>query len=174
MKVIRGTGKQIWSYNCGYGYTTSARSSLKDTNIIAEYRTAAIFAVRHNATGLGFWCYNIGPDAWTRVENDYPIVYPGRTKPVTSRRWEAVREGIEDARILMALRQRLQSATDENVRRRLQHLFESTLPAMLDPSLKEMNLGLGRNSIDLTNSDQTLNAFRNEMLDCVEAVSSQK
>ena len=173
MKVIRGTGKQIWSYNCAYGYTTSARSSLKDTNIIAEYRTAAIFAVRHNATGIGFWCYNIGQDAWTRVENDYPIVYPGRTKPVTSRRWEAVREGIEDARILMALRQRLQNATDENMRRRLQHLFESTLPAITDPSLKEMNLGLGRHAIDLTNSEEMVNTFRNEMLDCVEAVSSR-
>lgn len=172
MKLIRGTGKQIWSYDCGYGYTTAARASLKDTNIIAEYRRAAIFAVRYNATGIGFWCYNIGPDAWTRVENDYPIVYPGRTKPVTSKRWEAVREGIEDARILMALRQRLQTTPDEEVRRRLQHLFETSLPAIFETSLKEVILGLGRHAIDLTNSEENLNAFRNEMLDCVESISS--
>ncbi len=173
MKVVRASGKEIWSYNCGYGYTTATRSSLKNTNIIAEYRTAALFAVRHNATGIGFWSYNIGQDPWTRVELDYPVVYPGRTKPVTSRRWEAVREGIEDARIVMALRQRLESVQNEQIRGQLKDLLDSALPAMLDPSLKEMTLGLGRRAVDLSNSDQTMNAFRNKMLDCIEALAAK-
>ena len=104
MKLIRGTHKEIWSYECGYGYTCAMRANLKDTNIVGEYRTAALTAMRWGVTGIGFWCYNIGPDAWQRTSNDYPLVYPGKTQPVTSRRWEAVRESVEDFRILAALR----------------------------------------------------------------------
>ena len=53
---------------------------------------AALFAFRHGATGIGFWCYNQGGDPWGRMDMEYALVYPGRTKPVTSRRWEAARE----------------------------------------------------------------------------------
>ena len=170
MRVVRATNKPLWSYDCGYGYATATRASLKDTNVVADYRNAALFAVRHGGEGIGFWSYNIGTDPWGRVELDYPLVYPGRTKPVTSRRWEAVREGIEDARIAIALRERAASLSDEQAKAAIKDLLENALPAMLDPSFKEMKLGLGRHAIDLSNSDATVNAFRGKMLDCVERV----
>src|SRR5262249_46514340 len=82
MNLTLGTQKSLWSFDCGYGYTTAMRHNLKDTNIGVEYRSAALFALRWGATRIGFWCYNIGSDSWQRVANDYPIVYPVRTKPV--------------------------------------------------------------------------------------------
>lgn len=174
MKLIRGTRKELWSYECGYGYTCAMRANLKDTNIVAEYRTAALRALRWGATGIGFWCYNIGPDAWQRTANDYPLVYPGRTGPVTSRRWEAVRQGIEDFRILAALRQSQAKIKDPALKRRIAKLFDSRLPALTDRSYQEVLAGLGRWAFAESQNDATLAAFRREMLDCVEAVCREK
>jgi outer membrane protein assembly factor BamB len=174
MDLIRGTHKALWSYDCGYGYTTAMRANLKDTNIVAEYRSAALFAVRWNATGIGFWCYNLGPDAWERVATDYPLVYPGKTKPVTSRRWEAVREGIEDARMLLALRQSEATIKDPALKERIRTLFDVRLPAFTDRSYHEVLVGLGRSAFSLSKNDAVLAAFRNEMLDCIEMVCQER
>ena len=170
MKLIRSTNKKIWSYECGYGYTCAMRANLKDTNIVGEYRTAALSAMRWGATGIGFWCYNIGPDAWQRTANDYPLVYPGKTKPVTSRRWEAVREGVEDFRMLAALRQCEAKIKDRALKQRVSNLFDVRLPAFTDRSYHEVAAGLGRATFAESMNDATLAAFREEMLDCIAAV----
>lgn len=176
MDVVRTTGKMLWSYNCAYTYARPVGPNLKSMNLIGDYRAAALLAFRHGATGIGFWCYNIGGDPWGRVDMEYQLVYPGRTKPVTSRRWEAVREGIEDYRILAALRKHLTADSgaklSDATRDRIQHLLEVSLPGMIDQSLEEMTRGLGRNVIDASNNDATIGAFRREMIECVEAVAS--
>jgi len=105
-------------------------------------------------------------------------VYKGRTRPVTSRRWEAVREGIEDFRIASALRKRL-DATDgarlnDDVRARVKNLLETRLPEMIDRSFNEMRLGLGRTVLDVSNNDETIDAFRNELIDCAQAVAAAR
>jgi hypothetical protein len=106
---------------------------------------------------------------------EYRLVYPGRTKPVTSLRWEAVREGIEDCRILAALQKLLVTNGSPELngatRDRIQHLFEVSLPGMVDQSLEEMKRGLGRGVIDASNNDATIGAFRREMIECVDAVA---
>jgi len=106
---------------------------------------------------------------------EYMLVYPGRTKPVTSRRWEAVREGIEDYRILAALRQRLAGdggpTLPDTARVCIKHLLEVSLPEMLDKSYAEMTRGLGRSVIDASNNDATIGAFRRELMGCVEAAA---
>lgn len=173
MDVVRKNGKHLWSYNCAYAYTRPIGPNIKNMNLIGDFRAAAPFAFRHGATGIGYWCYNLGGDPWGRVDMEYMLVYPGRTKPVTSRRWEAVREGIEDYRILAALRKRLASNSaaklPDETRRRIKHLLEVSLPGMLDQSLDEMTRGLGRSVIDASNNDQTIGAFRREMIECAEA-----
>jgi hypothetical protein len=176
MDVVRQHGKLLWSYNCAYAYSRPVGPNLKNMNLIADYRAAAPFAFRHGATGIGFWCYNLGGDPWGRVDMEYQLVYPGRTKPVTSRRWEAVREGIEDYRILAALRKLLATDSGANLseatRDRIKHLLEFSLPGMIDQSLEEMTRGLGRSVIDASNNDATIGAFRREMIESVEAVAS--
>ncbi|MEK7685281.1 MAG: PQQ-binding-like beta-propeller repeat protein [Verrucomicrobiota bacterium] len=175
MDVVRKSGKMLWSYNCAYAYSRPVGPNLKNMNLIGDYRAAALFAFRHGATGIGFWCYNQGGDPWGRIDMEYMLVYPGRSKPVTSRRWEAVREGIEDYRVLAALRERLTAdggtKLTDDARSRIKHLLEVSLPGMLDQSLKEMTRGLGRSVIDASNNDTTIGAFRHEMIECVEAAA---
>jgi len=175
MDVVRKSGGMVWSYNCGYGYSRPVGPNLKNMNLIGDYRAAGPFAFRHGGTGIGFWCYNLGGDPWGRIDAEYMLVYPGRTKPVTSRRWEAVREGIEDYRILAALKKCLASdgsdKVSERARDRIRHLLDVSLPGMVDQSLEEMTRGLGRSVIDASNNDATIGAFRREMLECVEAVA---
>jgi len=176
MDVVRQNGKMLWSYNCAYAYSRPIGPNLKNMNLIGDYRAAALFAFRHGATGIGFWCYNQGGDPWGRIDMEYMLVYPGRTKPVTSRRWEAVREGIEDYRILAALRKRLAAdrgaILTDDARVRIKHLLEISLPGMLDPSFIEMTHGLGRSVIDASNNDATIGAFRHKMMECVETTAS--
>jgi len=178
MKIMRSNGQMLWSYNCGYGFSRPVGPNLKNINIIAEYRTAALFALRHGATGIGYWCYNAGGEnPWERIKYEYNIVYPGRSKPVTSRRWEAVREGIEDFRILLALKHRLEETGDRaingDLQSKIKHLLEVSLPELVDQGYQEMTIGLARNVLDASNNDQRLNAFRREMLECVAKVSEK-
>ncbi|MBC8184500.1 DUF4091 domain-containing protein, partial [candidate division KSB1 bacterium] len=172
MEVMRTNGKMLWSYNCSYGHARPIGPNIKNINIVAEYRTAALFALKHNATGIGYWCYNSGREnPWERIRLEYNLVYPGRSKPVTSRRWEAVREGIEDYRILAALKKQLKATElDKKVRNQIEHLLQVSLPGLVDQTFKEMKLGLGRDVIDASSNDFRVAAFRREMMACVRAV----
>lgn len=171
MKIMRSNGKMLWSYNCSYGFSRPTGPNLKNINIIAEYRAAALFALRHNATGIGYWCYNAGGEnAWERIKYEYNIVYNGRSKPVTSRRWEAVREGIEDFRILTALQNRAKmtgaNALPEALRNRIKRLIDVSLPELVDQSFMEMTMGLARHVLDASSNDRTMETFRREMMAC--------
>ena len=170
MEIVRGSGKMLWSYDCGYGYARPVGPNIKNINIPAQFLASPLYTFRHGGTGLGYWCYNIGESLWGRTQFEYPLVYPGRTKPVSSRRWEAVREGLEDFRILTALRERLQDGKlDAAVRERIRTLLEVRLPAVIDKSVEEARLGLARYVFDASMNETIYNAFRNEMLDCAEA-----
>ena len=175
MDLVRRTGKMLWSYNCSYSFSRPVGPNLKNMNMIIDYRAAALVALRHGATGIGFWCYNIGGDPWGRMDLEYQLVYPGRSRPVPSRRWEAVREGIEDYRIIAALRKRMNADGAEKLgdgpRAQIRHLLEVSLPGMIDTSLEEMARGAGRSVLDSSANDRTIAAFRAEMMRCVEAVA---
>jgi outer membrane protein assembly factor BamB len=174
MDLVRRSAKMLWSYDCGYGYSRPVGANLKNVNLVAQYRIAALFAFRHRATGIGFWCYNQGGDPWGRLDMEYMLVYPGNGKPVTSRRWEAVREGVEDYRILASLAKSAEGVGAANItadaRARIKRLIEITLPGMLDHGYDEAGRGLGREVIDASNNDATIGAFRQQMMDCVEAL----
>jgi outer membrane protein assembly factor BamB len=172
MDLVRHTGKMLWSYDCGYGYSRPVGANLKNINVVGQYRTAALLAFRHGATGIGFWCYNQGGDPWGRIDLEYMLVYPGNRKPVTSRRWEAVREGVEDCRILASLAKSVEGNRGAKItadtRARIKHLIEISLPGLLDQGYTEAGRGLGREVIDASNNDATIGAFRQEMMECVE------
>ena len=61
-------------------------------------------------TGIGFYTYSRDRDAaWFVSTGDYDMVYAGYGV-VTSKRWEAVRDGIEDYSMLHLLRQKVEAA----------------------------------------------------------------
>ncbi|MDP4285168.1 MAG: PQQ-binding-like beta-propeller repeat protein [Bacteroidota bacterium] len=173
MDVMRNTGKALWSYNCSYGSSRPVGPNTKNINLFYEYRTAALFAIRNGATGIGFWCYNAETEnMWSRAKMEYNLVYPGTTKPVTSRRWEAVREGIEDSRILTALKEYLKSEakTDKKVQGKIEHLIQVSLPELVDPASDAVKFGQSREVFDMLGNDTKMNEFRNEMMYCIQAV----
>ncbi|MDP2338308.1 MAG: ChbG/HpnK family deacetylase [Bacteroidota bacterium] len=175
MNVMRTTGKLLWSYNCSYSSSRPIGPNIKNINLIYEYRTAALLALRNGGSGIGFWCYNsVSENPWSRMKMEYNLVYTGKTKSVTSRRWEAVREGIEDYRILAALKEYLKpdAKVDDNVRNKIEHLLKTSLPNLVDPGSQAMKLGQSREVFDLVCSDSKMDAFRNEMISCIQSITA--
>lgn len=95
--VIKNSGNAVWMYEC-FG-------NVKHQSPLAYYRAQAWLAWQHGITGIGFWTYCTSQDnPWflPSVRNEYMLVYPGNGV-VSSKRWEAVRDGVEDYGLLTAL-----------------------------------------------------------------------
>ncbi len=95
LEFIKSTGETLWMYEC--------EGSAKLQSPLAYYRAQAWLAWHHGLTGIGFWNYCVGPEPWYE-KGEYTMIYPG-DGVVTSKRWEAVRDGIEDYGMLWRLRQ---------------------------------------------------------------------
>jgi outer membrane protein assembly factor BamB len=171
MQVVRRSAKNLWSYDCSYLYSRPVGANTKDIHLVGQMRTEALFALANGATGIGYWCYNIGENSWGRILLEYPMTYDGRKIPVTSRRWEAVREGVEEVRILNALRARLDDAgVAPELKERIRQLIEVDLPDLLNTSMAEVKRGLARYVLDAGLNEAHVQAFREEMLACVQAL----
>ncbi len=176
MEVMRSVGKNLWSYNCTYSTSRPVGPNIKNINIAYEFRTAALMAFHQGSKGIGYWCYSAGKEnPWMRIKSEYNLIYPGRTKPVTSRRWEAVREGIEDYRILSALQEYLNKTgteqPDDEVKKKIEHLISVSLPELLDGGFQAMKVGLSRDVIDMEINEDKTNDFREEMMECVKLIT---
>jgi hypothetical protein len=108
LEVMRESGKAVWTYECLH--------NAKHQPPLEYYRGQAWLAESHGLTGMGFWSYCTSvDDPWlfpTLGDHDYLLVYPGKGV-VTSRRWEAVRDGVEDLRALNQLKAAIASSTNE-------------------------------------------------------------
>ncbi|MCC6694378.1 MAG: PQQ-binding-like beta-propeller repeat protein [Candidatus Hydrogenedentes bacterium] len=105
LEFMKATGNTVWTYEC-FGVA-------KHQNPLAYYRGQAWHAWHHGLTGIGFWTYcTSNDDPWfaPRANNEYTMVYGGNGV-VSSKRWEAVRDGIEDYSMLSLLRNAVK--TDE-------------------------------------------------------------
>jgi len=169
MTFIRESAKTLWSYDCGYSYARPIGANTKTINVTAQYRMAAIFGFNFAATGIGYWCYNVGPSMWEPIKLEYPLVYKNSDDTHTScRRWEAVREGMEDTRILIALREKLSdTSVGGKAKAQIRRLLEETLDDIATQTLHEVHLGVARYVLDASNNDATVERLRNEMMDCV-------
>jgi len=73
-------------------------------------------AWHYGLTGIGFWSYCTSrADPWFVPEatRDYLLIYQG-DDIVVSKRWEAVRDGIEDYDMLCVLREAVTQAKNDN------------------------------------------------------------
>jgi len=173
MNLVRATGKTLWSYNCANAYGRPIGWHTKTINVAGEHRMAGVFAFNYGATGIGYWCYNLGKSMWGVTDDEFSLVYTDSTGFNTScRRWEAVREGVEDARILIALREKLSDpSVSAAAKAKIRHLLEVTLPDMANQSIEEARTGASRYVLDATNNDESVATFRRELLDCAAAAS---
>ena len=78
---------------------------------------------------------------------------------------------MEDARILIALRDKLSDQTiGALARTRISHLLDESLPVFARQSLEDVRIGAARYVLDATNNDAAVESFRSELLDCVESL----
>lgn len=85
-------------------------SPAKRASPLHDYRLLPWWAWIYGADGIGFWSYSSteGSSAWNDVDGrqpDWAVVYEAPApekdnRPVSSRRWEAFREGLEDYYLL--------------------------------------------------------------------------
>lgn len=95
-------GKQYWHYE--------APADQRNLDPLGFYRMKPWVAFQLGMTGGGYWVY-AQDDYWLpdpRRGSEYGTVYPGERGPVTTRRWEASRDGIEDFELLWMLREKAQ------------------------------------------------------------------
>ena len=104
LKIMQDSGATMWNYEC--------LGNAKHQSPLGYYRGQAWLAWHHNLTGIGFWSYcTSGADPWYRPQDtlDYLMTYQG-DGVVASKRWEAVRDGVEDYAMLYALRSAVEAA----------------------------------------------------------------
>lgn len=83
------------------------KSPAKVGSPLHDYRLLAWWAWHFGASGVGFWSYSDtnGSSAWDDIDGsrpDWAVVYESDKGVVSSRRWEAFREGLEDHALLSA------------------------------------------------------------------------
>jgi hypothetical protein len=107
LDAFRKTGKRLWSYEC-------SGPGNKLYSATGYYRYQIWNAWHHKFSGAGFWAYadTANTSAWDDMDahGDWAVVYESTTGPVSSRRWEAWREGVEDYEYFWLLRDRINRA----------------------------------------------------------------
>ena len=93
-EFFRALKKDWWVYG-------NPKSPAKRASPLHDYRMLAWWAWFYDAKGVGFWSYSDtgGSSAWKDTDGrrpDWAVVYESPQGIVSSRRWEAFREGLED------------------------------------------------------------------------------
>jgi len=107
LAFIKSTNKTVWTYEC--------QGSVKHRSPLGYYRAQAWLSWQHGLTGIGFWSYCTSEDdPWylPTGRDEYLLIYQGKGV-VTSKRWEAVRDGVEDYSMLMQLRDAVEKASNQ-------------------------------------------------------------
>jgi hypothetical protein len=140
LETIKGFGKKVWTYEClGPG---------KAKDPYTYYRLMPWRAFKRGQTGAGFWVYHDGLnyrnvavpwDDTLKPLGYYGVVYGAQTRPVgklaenivSSRRWEAWREGVEDYQYLYELQQAIDKTKDPQMARAAQETLERQVNLVL-------------------------------------------
>ncbi len=104
--------KQFWHYE--------APADQRGLDPLGFYRVKPWISFLYGMNGGGYWTYSY-TDYWVPSHGEeYGAVYQGPQGPVTSKRWEASREGIQDYELLVMLRRAAQDSSSPNARAALQ------------------------------------------------------
>lgn len=139
--------KEWWVYG-------NTKSPAKLGSPLHDYRLLAWWAWHYRASGIGFWSYSDtnGSSAWDDIDGprpDWAVVYESDKGVVSSRRWEAFREGLEDYALLTAFnRAEVQRAmhlpSESDFSRWESSNIEAVRRVLLSGSLKPLSHGAAR------------------------------
>ncbi|MEZ5849065.1 MAG: hypothetical protein R3D68_00260 [Hyphomicrobiaceae bacterium] len=108
---LKARGKTVWSYATDGGG--------KAGDPAAFYRAQAWKAFISGLSGIGFWSYSdIGRSGsvwndWDDVQPDFAVVYESPGGLISSKRWEAWRQGVQDFALLSAAARTSVSQSDK-------------------------------------------------------------
>ena len=126
---LRERGKEVWSYQTDGGGKAGDPATF--------YRATAWDAYVRGLTGFGFWAYadaGVKGLAWNDIDDvrpDFSVVYELNDGFVSSKRWEAWREGVQDFGLLRAA---AHAARDRITRQRVEELARIGLREISDGS----------------------------------------
>lgn len=138
IEKMKSTGAQVWSYE------NTGRWKVKDDTYVS-FRLKPVGAYRAGVQGYGFWAYNVWKgNPWEVFDEkgnvkqgagteSLSVVYSG-PKPVTTPRWEGLREGMNDVKYFEVLRQQIANARQNKVSEDLISEAEN----MIGTALKEI------------------------------------
>jgi len=92
---FRKNARHFWFYE--------APGPAKEFLPLGHYRAYGWNAWMLGAEGGGYWIYKYNDNWWKNTNNHWAAVYQTNLNVVTSRRWEADRDGVEDYRALYLL-----------------------------------------------------------------------
>ncbi|MGC9319435.1 MAG: DUF4091 domain-containing protein, partial [Armatimonadota bacterium] len=119
-------GEPVWTYTCS---TNMKALSPLDYYRLKEWRVWDL-----GVQGSCYWAYNSWRgDPWNDFDGniaDCGTIYDGPGRPITSRRWEATRDGREDYKALHLLREAARAQGDE-VQQRVEALIDSLVAEVL-------------------------------------------
>jgi len=97
LEFIHSTNTLWWNYDC--------TENAKHLSPLSYYRGQAWMNWYYGHAGIGFYTYYQGSNYWYQPESgfEYAMIYEGKGV-VTSKRWEAVRDGVEDYTLLHSLK----------------------------------------------------------------------
>lgn len=116
---MKSTGAMVWSYE------NTGRWKTKDDNYVS-FRLKPVGAYRAGVGGYGFWAYNVWKgNPWEVFDEkgnvkqgagteSLAVVYSG-PEPVTTPRWEGLREGMNDVKYFEALKKEIEKAKENKV-----------------------------------------------------------
>jgi outer membrane protein assembly factor BamB len=112
LEFIHATRKQFWNYACS--------DNAKNLTPLEYSRFQAWMSWHYGHTGIGFYTYYQGSNYWFQPESgfEYGMIYEGKGV-VTSKRWEAVRDGVEDYTLLHTLKKAVETASESAISKEL-------------------------------------------------------
>jgi hypothetical protein len=116
-------------------------SSAPDRDPYLDYRLSHWYAWDWGLNSNGKWTYiDTTHDIW----NDYvgsiqAMVYAGEDRPISSKRWEAWRDGIEDFELMKLLQAEAESSGDPDLEALLEDVPAAILANTTDPTILDVN-----------------------------------
>lgn len=136
LPAIRPKAKEIWFYD--------AAGRSRTLSPLGIYRWRFWYAWKMGFTGAGWWTYhydnNVLWDGPNPSGDYFSSVYTAPGAIVTSKRWEAAREGVEDYELLYLLKTKIEMARQQKIQKNVFDEAEKllkTLPLQVETTLQK-------------------------------------
>jgi len=110
LEMLKATGKPVWMYK--------ETNNMKGLSPLGYYRRMPWLAWERGLTGIGIFEYIHVADPWLAPEwdsSEFCLIYPIPGGVASSKRWEAMRAGVQDYEALWLLRQAIAQAKERGV-----------------------------------------------------------